>query len=191
MTVVHRKELDPPAVDRQEILRYAFCRQGDEATEQLLDRCLASALPAISYRVCWLETPVSIRGSVCDFGDFQLSSRRLAKHLTGCSRAVIFAATLGVEMDRLISKFGHLSPAMGLMMQAVGTERIEALCDAFCGELNNAAARFSPGYGDLKLTAQSVLFEQLDCPRQIGLSLNDSLVMSPSKSVTAIVGLMD
>lgn len=191
MTVVHRKEFEQPVVDRQEILRYAFCRQTDDATEELLNRCLEAALPGISYRVCWLETPVTIRGSVCDFGDFQLTSRRLAKHLTGCSRAVIFAATLGVEMDRLISKFGHLSPAMGLLMQAIGTERIEALCDVFCAEINNAAARFSPGYGDLKLAAQRVLFEQLDCPRQIGLSLNDSLVMSPSKSVTAIVGLMD
>ncbi len=191
MTVVHRKELAPPPVDRQEILRYALCRQPDEATLELLERCLNVALPALSYRVCWVEVPVSVEGSLCDFGDFSLSSRRLALHLNGCKKAVIFAATVGLEMDRLIAKFGHISPAMGLMMQAVGTERVEALCDAFCAELKNSRPRFSPGYGDLKLSAQKILFGRLDCSRQIGLTLNDSYVMSPSKSVTAIVGLTD
>lgn len=188
MTVVQKKEFPQPPVDRREILRYAMCRE-DEDTEKLLDHCLQAALPVISYRVCFVEVPVTVTGSICDFGNFQLHSRRLAKHLTGCGKAVIFAATLGLEMDRLIGKCSRLSPAMGLVMQAVGTERIEALCDAFCAEFENARPRFSPGYGDLKLSAQTVLFEHLDCPRQIGLTLNDSLIMSPGKSVTAIVGL--
>ena len=50
-------------------------------------------------------------------------------------------------------------------------------------------ARFSPGYGDLKLSSQKDIFRVLDCSRKIGLSLNDSLLMSPSKSVTAIIGV--
>ena len=49
--------------------------------------------------------------------------------------------------------------------------------------------RFSPGYGDLPLSLQRDIFRVLDCPRKIGLTLNESLLMSPSKSVTAIVGL--
>lgn len=187
--MVQRTEFSAPPVDRQVIFRYGLCRQPDEATEELLGQCLNAALPVLSYRVCWLETPVTVRGSVCDFGDFQLTSRRLASHLAGCKTAVVFAATVGLEMDRLIAKYSRLSPAMGLMLQAVGTERIEALCDTFCAELKNARPRFSPGYGDLKLSAQRIIFDRLDCPRQIGLTLSDSLIMSPSKSVTAIVGL--
>ncbi len=82
-------------------------------------------------------------------------------------------------------------------MQAIGAERIESLCDMFCGELAETYAkdgmslrpRFSPGYGDLPLEAQKSVFKALDCHRKIGLALNDSLLMSPSKSVTAIVGL--
>ena len=49
--------------------------------------------------------------------------------------------------------------------------------------------RFSPGYGDLPLELQKDVFRVLDCPRKIGLSLNESLLMSPSKSVTAIIGI--
>ena len=45
--------------------------------------------------------------------------------------------------------------------------------------------------GDVPLAVQRDIFSVLDCPRQIGLSLNDSLLMSPSKSVTAFVGLSD
>ena len=189
MTVVQRKEFAPPPVDRQEILRYALCRQPDDAALEMLERCLDAAAPVLSYRVCWMEVPVTVTGNTCDFGIFSLSSRRLALHLRGCKKAVIFAATIGLEMDRLIAKFGRLSPAMGLWMQAVGTERVEALCDTFCAELKSTRPRFSPGYGDLKLSAQTVIFDGLDCPRQIGLTLNDSYIMSPSKSVTAIVGL--
>lgn len=49
--------------------------------------------------------------------------------------------------------------------------------------------RFSPGYGDLPINMQKDIFAALDCPRKIGLSLNESLLMSPSKSVTAIIGV--
>lgn len=176
-------------VDRREILRYALCRQADEATQMLLDRCLAEALPVLSYRVCWTEVSVTVDGRRVRLGDMELTSRTLAKHLNGCETAVVFAATVGVGIDRLIAKYGHISPAGGLLLQAVGTERIEALCDTFCAEFPGAKMRFSPGYGDLKLASQRDIFALLDCPKQIGLTLNDSLIMSPGKSVTAIVGL--
>ena len=48
--------------------------------------------------------------------------------------------------------------------------------------------RFSPGYGDLPLALQREVFAALDCPRRIGLTLSDSLLMSPTKSVTALIG---
>ena len=116
--------------------------------------------------------------------------------MRGCKRAVVFAATVGIGLDRLIAKYGRLSPSKALMLQAIGAERIEALCDAFCAELAakldcKLRPRFSPGYGDFPITAQKELFAVLDCTRQIGVTLNDSLLMSPTKSVTAIVGIID
>ena len=78
-------------------------------------------------------------------------------------------------------------------MQAIGAERIEALCDCFeadvRGEYGSIRSRFSPGYGDLSLDFQNDLFRVLDCQRTIGLVLNESMLMSPSKSVTAIIGV--
>ena len=109
----------------------------------------------------------------------------------------MFAATVGVGIDRLITRYSIVSPARSLMLQAIGTERAEALCDLFCREIAEEKARegsvtcprFSPGYGDLPLELQKDIFAVLDCPRYIGVSLGESLLMSPSKSVTAIVGV--
>lgn len=148
----------------------------------------------MSYQVCYRELPVTITGDLCQLGPLSLRSVKLARNLQGCCRVALMGATLGVGIDRLIAKYGRISPAKALMLQAIGAERIEALCDAFCAWLNGETGlhlrpRFSPGYGDLPLSVQAELFPLLDCQRRIGLTLTDSLLMSPSKSVTAFVGL--
>ena len=131
------------------------------------------------------------------FGDTCVDSHDLAVALRGCERVVLFAATVGHTIDRLIARYGKIAPSRALLLQAIGAERVEALCNRFCDELAKEARarglatrpRFSPGYGDLSLELQRELFRILDCPRRIGLSLNQSLLMSPTKSVTALVGL--
>jgi cobalamin-dependent methionine synthase I len=82
------------------------------------------------------------------------------------------------------------------MMQALGSERVESLCDAFEGYLKERLGegialrpRFSPGYGDLSLEFQREVFTLLDCPRSLGISLSESLLMTPEKSVTALIGI--
>lgn len=178
----------PPVCER-EILRYAGCKEADPPLRSRLHECLAEVESKLSYKVCYHELPVRIRGAVCDFGLFSVSSADLAKNLDGCTRAVIFAATVGVEIDRLIARYGHLSPSKAVFFQAIGAERVEALCDAFCATLGETRPRFSPGYGDLPLSVQRDLIALLDAGKQIGVCLNDSLLLSPSKSVTAFVGL--
>ena len=49
--------------------------------------------------------------------------------------------------------------------------------------------RYSPGYGDVALEYQKVLLDTLDTKRKIGVALSDSLLMTPQKSVSAIIGL--
>ena len=51
--------------------------------------------------------------------------------------------------------------------------------------------RFSPGYGDMPLQTQSVLLAALDAQRKLGITLSKSLLMTPTKSVTAVIGLFD
>lgn len=182
--MVSVKNYTEPPICEKEILRYAGCKSSDEELLQLLRVCLEEARTKLSYKVCFMELPVMMDGDICDLGCMKVQSRDLAKSLQGCEKAILFAATIGVEIDRLIAKYGHISPTKAVLFQAIGAERIEALCDAFC-----EYPRFSPGYGDLPLETQREIFQVLNCSKTIGLSLNDSLLMSPSKSVTAFVGV--
>lgn len=192
--VISCKSFPPPQVCVKEALRYAGCKAPTDELSALLNECMAETEDKLTYRVCWRELPFKADGELCDFGAFRVNSRGLAQNLAGCEQVIVFAATVGVGIDRLISRYGRLSPAKALMLQALGAERIEALCDAFCASIENELCsgtrpRFSPGYGDLPLSCQKEIFAVLDCERKIGLTLNESLLMSPSKSVTAFMGL--
>ena len=48
--------------------------------------------------------------------------------------------------------------------------------------------RFSPGYGDFDIQYQEPLMRMLDCAKTIGLTMTDSCMMTPTKSVTALIG---
>ena len=180
----------------KEILRYAGCKEADSETLVLLKNAIDDVESKLEYKVCYRELQLEINSDCCDFGIFSLESKNLAINLNGCDRAIVFAATIGVEIDRLIVKYGHISPAKALVLQAIGAERIESLCDEFCADIKaecevELKPRFSPGYGDLPLESQKELFKILTPEKHIGLTLTDSLLMSPSKSVTAIVGLCE
>ena len=184
MKGVEVKSVTLPEITIREVMRYLGCRDSNERINEEIDSCICEARGAFASRVVFTELDVRIDGKICDFGSFSIHSSALAKNLSGCNRVIVFAATAG----------SRLSPSRSVIFQAIGTERVEALCDAFCDEYEKEQGvslkpRFSPGYADLKIEHQRDIFKLLDCPKNIGVSLNDSLLMSPSKSVTAFVGI--
>ena len=188
--MVQTMTLPPPPVSVREVLRYCGVKTADDTMTALAQDCIEEALPQCQYRVCYSRLPVSVDGDAVTLGNVSVCSSKLSNILHGCREAVVFAATVGIGIDRLIAKYQTVSPPKAVVMQAFGAERIESLCDAFCHRLEKPqTSRFSPGYGDLPLEFQRELFALLDCPRKIGVSLTEGLLMSPSKSVTAIVGI--
>lgn len=183
--------------DFAEILRYSGMRGEDPMMNALLRECLDEMTGRLIYKVGFCEFPVVEGEQDCDLGFMRTSSRTVRQHLRGCARVVVFAATVGIEIDRLIARYCTVSPAKALLFQAIGTERIESLCQRFAAELREQKARegffttsrFSAGYGDFSLEAQRDIFAVLDCSKRMGLTLNESLLMSPSKSVTALIGI--
>lgn len=180
MSGVFVRQLDAPPIDRREILRYAGVRGEAPELLPILEECLAEIRGELSYRVVYTEQPLS-----------EGNSYGFAERLAGCGHVVIFAATVGLAPDRFMLRCGSREPVRALLYQAIGSERIEALCDAFCAELKGRAARprFSPGYGDCPLSLQPKIIEMLGASARIGLTVNESLLLSPTKSVTAIVGV--
>lgn len=175
--------------NKKEISRYA----GNLQDEVLLAECISEVSDKLVYNVCYQKFPFEKQCETLSLGFAQVNSADLAKNLDGCDGILLFAATVGVELDRLIMKYCKISPVKALIFQAIGAERIEKLCDQFCKDMakeENIKPRFSPGYGDLPLDLQKEIFAALDCGKNIGLTLNDSMLMSPTKSVTAIVGII-
>lgn len=196
MSTVIVKSFCAPEFCEKEVLRYMGCRAPDRATLELMKKCAEESENNICYKVCYSLLSVEIKGKTCDFGVFKTESENLAKNLEGCEKVILFAATIGMGIDRLIARYSRVSPAKAVAFQAIGAERIESLCDMFCESYRketgeNLKPRFSPGYGDLPIELQKDIFAVLDLPRKIGISLNDSLLISPSKSVTAFVGIKD
>ena len=192
ITVISKNYYAPP-VNQKEILRYAGAKEINTITEKLLNDLYKEFSESAVYRVCYAELPINITDDICDFSVFSFKSKDLAKNLKNAKRVILFAATIGIGVDRLINKYSKISPLKSVLTDAIGSERIEALCDKFCEDIKleygNLKPRFSAGYGDLSIESQSEIFALLKCDKNIGLTLNDSYIMSPSKSVTAFIGI--
>ena len=193
---LHLEELGEIPFDEKEILRYAMLPSFAPKPEELpLQECLKAAKGAAQCRAVWRRYPLVRDGDTLDLGFAKTDSRDLKQHLEGCDEILLFACTAGAETDRRIARAKLLSPAKGLLMHAIGAQQVEGGCDRLCARLahqfpdRQLTDRFSPGYGDLTLEMQCDVMAALDCGRTVGITLTDSLLMTPSKSVTAIIGM--
>ena len=191
-------ELGEIPFDEKEILRYAMLPSFAPAPEELpLKESLEAAKGAVQCRAVWCRYPLKQDGEELDLGFARTTSRGLREHLEGCDEIILFACTAGAEMDRRIARAKLSSPAKALLMHAIGAQQVEGGCDRLCRQLaeqfpdKQLTDRFSPGYGDLPLEMQKDVMTALDCGRTVGITLTDSLLMTPSKSVTAIIGMKE
>ena len=119
----------------------------------------------------------------------------LKAHLTGCNRAAVFCATLGAEADALIRRAERLDMGRALTLDCCASAAVEEACGQIEGELQGKFPgcsfpfRYSPGYGDLPLEVQGPLLDLLDAPRRAGLCATANHLLTPRKSVTAILGV--
>ncbi len=169
----------------------------DGELSAVIDDVINKASGVFSYRVAFVTCLISHDEEGYPILPFSQHSDDLAKNLEGCTGAVIFAATVGSGIDMLIRRYERTDRVRGLLLQGLGAERAEALCDTFNREIAGMAAefgfdtrpRYSPGYGDLPISVQPGLLNAVNAEKRLGITLNSSFLMSPSKSVTAVVGI--
>jgi len=186
--------------DRKEALRYLGLgkHEPDPETERLLEECIRETEKAADLRHLIREYPLTIEDDgTIDGGCFRVKSANLKKNLSGCDSVLVMAVTVGAEVDRLLARYGKLSVAKAVVMQAVAA----AMVEAYCNELNAMwkkeylekglylRPRFSPGYGDFPLSAQKQILDGLEAGKRIGITLTEGFLMLPSKSVTAVIGV--
>lgn len=184
-----------PAIPLGETLRYAGMPKCTD--EQLItiakdavSSCEEKMKPVVVYRIFKI-TAIENDSVILDNGTC-LTGSLVSKYLSSCVQVCIMVGTVGLAVDRMISACSHKSGVEGLFADAAGSAAIEAVMDDICHHISKkyrCKPRISPGYGDFPLTNQSVIFSMLDATKNIGTCLNDSLLISPSKSVSALVGL--
>ena len=184
-------------VDRGQVRRYLGCRGAyDEALEEELLRWSETLRAEAEPRAVWKLFPLlpdfSLAGAC-----FRLEGDAIRALLKDCDQVILMAATLGNSVERLIRRTQAVDMAGALILDACGSAAIENVCDNLCADLAAEFApryltdRFSPGYGDMPLSQQRELFAALDVTRRIGVTLTDSGLMLPQKSVTALIGVSD
>jgi len=200
-----RMKLDSKNVNRREIARY-LGYQGitpddsvNAMVEEVLDELLHAIAPRNLYQRydCHIEADTVVLTTADTDGEVRFTSRNLSDNLRGCPYVILMAATLGIEADKLLHRYEMFNMAKASILQSCAAASIEACCDMLQEELRVKALeqglylrpRFSPGYGDLPLSAQTDFFHALDITKRLGVTLTDSLLMYPTKSVTAFIGL--
>ena len=192
-------------INRREIYRYLGYRgqTPDETVCQMIEEVLRELTRVIQPKYLYQGYQCSIQEDAIRLSDEQhndvaiFTSMNLAENLNGCHKVILMAATLGIEADKLLQRYEIANMAKASAAQASGAATIEAYCNLIQEEIRQQVMaegdyikpRFSPGYGDLRLGAQKTIFQCLECTKRLGLTLTDSLLMYPTKSVTAFIGL--
>ena len=148
----------------------------------------------VNYRYAYCELPVIVSGAICDLGFAKVESRDLASLLKGCKNAFLIAVSVGIGIDRLITRLGATSRADAFFTDAIGSAAAESLCELICKRIEagrSCTGRFSPGYGDFPLEFQRELLSRLNADSSVGITLNSSLLMTPMKSITAVIGIKE
>ena len=184
-------------VDMAEIARYM--RMGRtvpegplaECVERLRDEALSAIRPARAWRRFAVEN-----GGIGSGGLRIAVTGRLAAHMRGCGAAYLVCGTLGAGFDALQRRVSVASGTDALIAQAIGAALIEKYMDSTEDDIRaellpgeELVQRYSPGYGDFPLSEQRTILGLLDAARVAGISLTDSLLMVPSKSVSAVIGV--
>ncbi len=129
--------------------------------------------------------------------DLKIKSRDLARNLTGCAQGLLLGATLGIETDRLIERYSVTDMPRAVVLQACGSALLEEYLDDWSLMMSEKMGkeglylrpRFSPGYGDFSITYQKDILRMLDAAKKIGLTMTEGSMLTPTKSVTAAIGL--
>lgn len=155
------------------------------------------------------RSAVSSQGAGCGKGlvpqvalagcDLVLEGNIIAGHLRGACKVALMACTLGAVSEREMRKHEAISVADGVMFGSCCSAFVEAAANVTEGLIVGFAHdmglttnwRFSPGYGDLPLSAQPALLKALDASRRLGIAVTSTNMLVPVKSVTAVLGLFE
>lgn len=188
-------------LDKAEILRYLGYRGVPlpQHISDLIDSCMDTTIKTITPKYLYRSFPIHKvnKGIAVEGCGMVLSGKNIEKHLSQCDAVYLLCVTIGLEIEKIIRVAMLTSPDAGVIYDSCASTAVEAAADyaeelirAECAQNGkNITSRFSPGYGDFPLDTQKELLFCMDSHRKIGLGVTDSFLLTPNKSVTAIIGV--
>lgn len=188
-------------VDKKEVLRYLGYKNQEYSQEldKIIDETREEIKTISSYKYTYKITELKRDeegNAYIDDGILPLSGENIQKHLKNSEQCVVMAATLGFEVEKRLNYYSKVDLTRNFILDSCGTQMIEEVCDgieeevkAMLGEGFYYTFRYSPGYGDYPISVQNQLVSYLNGYRRIGLTVTDSHLLLPRKSVTAIMGI--
>lgn len=173
----------------------------DERTRVLIESSLAELEQIINVQFLYRIFEICFEAeNKFRIGKLQIESKSLYKTIRDCENVIIMSITLGPDVDRIIKKYAIIDMPRAVVLQSCAAALLEEYCNLFEEVLNQQLEqelqkkvyfrpRFSPGYGDFSILHQKELLEMVDANKRIGLSMTEGYMLTPTKSVTALIGM--
>ena len=118
-------------------------------------------------------------------------SEDLSFYLEGCTEAVIFATTLGVNLDAYSKKLQSRDMSLAVIYDSLASALLEFYTDEYENGLSLGAHtfRFAPGYGDIPIELNYIIIDALSISKKIGIYKSSNNMMLPQKSMITFCGL--
>lgn len=193
-----REKIGKDYREMKHILGY-FQTDPDSIVQSRMEQMMDSVHQAVNAHGVYSVFPVSCDGESVDLGFCKVHSEHLKRNLRGCHHIILCAVTIGMQVDRQIQIATKKSATDGYLAQAAGAALVESFMNCLNDDLKQEyekqgyylRPRFSCGYGDFDLKHQRDIFRALPRTAAIGLTLMDTDIMAPSKSITAVIGICD
>jgi hypothetical protein len=126
-----------------------------------------------------------------------LTGKLIAQHMRRVQTVIVMVCTIGSELDESVSSLFKVDPVMAVALDGVGSAAVEQLaiqaCNYFEAEANDQELQttlpLNPGMiGWSVEEGQPQIFTLLDS-EGINVSLTESCMMIPNKSISMILGL--
>jgi len=189
-------------IDKSEVLRYLgyknqeISKDLDEKIDYLIENAVKNIKPKCVWGIFEIQfsDKVILKGTALEF-----EGKDILNHLLGAKKAAVLAVTLGIEAEREILRHQQTDMVSAVVSDAVFDAFIEAAADKAEAEIKELAEkeglflnfRYSPGYGDFSLGVQKGIISVLNCTKTIGLTVTESDILLPRKSITAVIGLFE
>jgi hypothetical protein len=150
--------------------------------------------PAVAYRILKIQ---EVQPSLVILSNgTELRGHAVARKLAGAELAIAIIATVGAEIERQVLHVAKQDAAFALALDGYATAAVGALIIAFRQHFSELVASTQlttttplyPGTNDWELAAaQTELFSLVDAS-SIGVTLTQSFLMTPCKSVSMVIG---